>query len=66
MGFVVVIGHMQLSSLTIGAAGALATISHLIIFLSLLKIGRKVCTCVGMTPVKSFLNQTTHVEVIIE
>jgi len=43
-----------------GLAGALTTIGCVIIFLILLKSGWKVSTCVRMTPVKSFLYQTTH------
>jgi len=49
-----------------GLIGALETIGCLIIFLILLKIGWKVSTCVRMTPVKSFLNQTTHSKVMIK
>ena len=57
-----VIGHERLSLLIIGggATGALTTIGRLIIFLILLKIGWEVSTCVRMTPMNSFLYQTTH------
>jgi len=66
LGFVVVIGHVQLSLLIMGwgATGAWTTIGRLIIFLVLLKIGREVSTCIRMTPVKSVLNQTIHSIVI--
>ena len=61
------IGHEQLSLLVMGVpTGALTTIGHLIILLILLKIGRKVSTCVRITPVKSFFNQTTHSIVLIK
>jgi len=59
-GLRVVIGREQLSLLIMGGTRALTTIGHLIIFLILLEIGWKVCTHVRWTPVKSFLNQTTH------
>jgi len=56
----VVIGHVQLSLLITAPTGALANIGRLIIFLVLLIVGWKVSTCVRITPVKSFLYQTTH------
>jgi len=40
--------------------GALTTIGCLINFLILLNIGWKVSICIKTTPVKSFLDQTTH------
>jgi len=46
--------------------GAVTTIGCLIIFLILLKIGWKVSTCIMMTPVNSFLNQTAHSIVVIK
>ena len=62
-----VIGHVQLSLLIMGApAGALTTIGCSIFFLILLQIDGTVSTCVRMTPVKSFLNQTTYSEVRIK
>ena len=45
--------------------GALTTIGRLIIFLILLKISWKVPLHIRMTPVKSFLYQTTHSKVMI-
>ena len=58
MEFGVVIGSEQLSLLIMGDTEALTAIGRLIIFLSLLKVGWKVSTCVTTTPVKSFLYQT--------
>ena len=55
-----VIGHERLNLLIRGLHWGLTTIGDLIIFLILLKIGWKVSTCVRMTPVKSFLYQSTH------
>jgi len=49
-----------------GSTGALTTIGCLFIFPILLKIGWKVSICVSMTPVKSFLYQTTNSKVILQ
>jgi len=60
-----VIGHVQLGILIMGGGTvALTTIGRVIIFLVLLKIVRKVSTCVRMVPVKSFVFQTTHSKVM--
>ena len=62
-----VIDHEQLSLVIMGdPTGALPNIGHLFIILVLLRIGWKVSTSVRMTPVKSFLYQTTHSKVMIE
>ena len=45
-----------------GLTGALPTIGCLIIILILLRSGWKVCTCVRMTSVKSFPNQTPPIQ----
>ena len=67
MVFVVLIDQEQLSLQIMGdPTETLTSIGHLIILLIFPKIGWKVSTCVGTTPVKSFLNQTTHSKVILK
>ena len=49
-----------------GPTGALTSIGCIFILLIFLKIGWKVSTCVRMTPLKPFLNQTTYSIVMIK